>query len=125
MKKFVYLFLLPLFVGCVAPSTRPSSDEDIFRLYPTKNIWTFLKLNTATGEIWQVHFAVQDGGRDELLLNGLPLVEDGEFCSGRFELYSTENIYNFILLDQQTGRTWQTQWSYDEESRGIIPIKAL
>lgn len=126
MKKIVYLFALILFVGCVAPTSTPTSlEEDIFRLYPSENIWTFLKLNTATGEIWQVHFSVQEGGRDELLLNGISLVEGEEFVAGRFELYPTDNIYNFILLDQHDGRTWQVQWSYNEESRGIIPISAL
>ena len=42
--------------------------------------------------------------------------------NGRFTLYPTKNMYNFILLDQVNGKTWQIQWSIDEENRMIIPI---
>ncbi|MEI6662551.1 MAG: hypothetical protein WCL01_10525 [Comamonadaceae bacterium] len=40
---------------------------------------------------------------------------------GRFTLYPTRNMYNFILLDQDVGRTWQIQWSTDKE-QGNWPI---
>ena len=41
---------------------------------------------------------------------------------GRFELYSTQNIYNFILLDRIDGKVWQVQWPFDEENRAVVPI---
>jgi hypothetical protein len=41
---------------------------------------------------------------------------------GRFTLYSTENIYNFMLLDQEDGRSWQVQWSIEQEKRLIFPM---
>src|SRR3989442_3696 len=40
--------------------------------------------------------------------------------SGRFTLYATDNSFNFILLDQDTGRGWQIQWSLNAKNRGII-----
>jgi hypothetical protein len=40
----------------------------------------------------------------------------------RFALHSTQNIWNFILIDQYDGRTWQVQWSIDKEKRAVIPI---
>src|SRR5258706_13793969 len=36
---------------------RPNSR---FTLTPTQNVWTSLLLDTSTGRIWQVHFAVSD-----------------------------------------------------------------
>ncbi|MBU2928600.1 hypothetical protein [Winogradskyella psychrotolerans] len=39
-----------------------------------------------------------------------------------YRLFSTKNIYNFILLDQIDGRTWQVQWSIDKEDRMVIRI---
>ena len=42
--------------------------------------------------------------------------------NGRFFLYPTQNMYNFILLDQVDGRTWQVQWSIDKDKRGTWAI---
>ncbi|HEV3218228.1 MAG TPA: hypothetical protein VGZ48_00545 [Candidatus Acidoferrales bacterium] len=42
---------------------------------------------------------------------------------GRFTLYPTENIYNFLLLDQIDGRVWQVQWNWDSPAkRFVLPI---
>lgn len=42
---------------------------------------------------------------------------------GRFTLYPTQNRYNFILLDQTDGRTWQVQWSTKPEEVGLWRIQ--
>ena len=34
---------------------------------------------------------------------------------GRFTLYPTANRFNYILLDQFTGKTWQVQYSLDKQ----------
>ena len=100
-----------------------SQDVVIYRLFPTQNMWTFIKLNTRNGEIWQVQFDVKDNNRFETYLNLLPLASIDKEVNGRFTLYSTQNIYTFILLDQLDGRTWQVQWSIEPENRLIVPIK--
>ena len=65
--------------------------EPRFKLYPTKNIWTFLKLDTSTGLIWQVQFSTQgEDYRFETPLNTTALVLDKNCPSGRFELYPSE-----------------------------------
>ncbi len=100
-------------------SDAPSGKPDVYKLFPTQNYWTFLKLNTSTGEVWQVHFAIDDdNARGTVPLNAIPLTEQG--MPGRFTLYPTNNMYNFILLDQQDGRSWQIQWAFEEENRGVI-----
>ena len=86
-------------------------------------MWTFIKLDTQTGQIWQLQYSINDDNRRfECELNTNSLIIDDKKINGRFELYSTQNIYNFILVDQIDGRTWQVQWSFEENNRGIIPI---
>jgi len=97
-------------------------DFATYRLFKTQNMWTFIKLNTRTGQMWQVQFDVQGENRGVTYLNLLPLVPKEKEVDGRFTLYSTENIYTFILLDQLEGKTWQIQWSIDPNSRVVLPI---
>ena len=94
-----------------------------YRLFQTTNIWTFLKLNTEDGRIWQVQYAINnDANRFETYLNLIPLATGSQKKPGRFTLYPTQNMWTFILLDTINGSTWQVQWSQDADNRGIIPI---
>ena len=100
------------------------SENTIYQLFPTQNFWTFIKLDTRNGKMWQVHFTVSaDGIQGEYILNILPLVNKDKEINGRFTLYPTENIYNFLLLDQIDGKVYQVQWSMDAKNRGVIPIE--
>jgi len=100
------------------------SENTIYQLFPTQNFWTFIKLDTRNGKMWQVHFSIsKDDIKGEFILNILPLVSKDKEVNGRFTLYSTENIYNFLLLDQIDGKVYQVQWSMDAENRGVIPIE--
>lgn len=111
-------------------------NDDLFRykLYPTENMWNFIKLDTRTGRMWMVQFTVDgdESHRFESVLSyrdlAIPydddwnlLPEEGKITN-RFELYPTENMYNFILLDRIGGRTYQVQWNFDYEKRLVIPI---
>ena len=94
-----------------------------YKLFPTQNMWTFIKLDTQTGQMWQLQYSINDEkGRFEYDLNPNALIVNGKKFNGRFELYPTQNIYNFILLDKINGKTWQVQWSFDEENRAVLPI---
>ena len=94
-----------------------------YKLFPTQNMWTFIKLDTQTGQMWQLQYSINDEkGRFEYDLNPNALIVNGKKINGRFELYPTQNIYNFILLDKINGKTWQVQWSFDEENRAVLPI---
>ena len=96
-----------------------------YKLFSTQNMWTFIKLDTKTGKMWQLQYSLSgDEGRTECDLNAMPLVTNDTIqVNGRFELYPTTNFYNFILLDQIDGKTWQVQWSFEEENRAVLPIK--
>lgn len=145
MKKSV-LLILPFFLFVIGGCTGNTHDADLtygglnenefateqivqlngierFKLFPTQNMWTFIKLDTQTGKIWQVQYSVSgEDLRFECCLNPNQLVPDGKKMNGRFDLYPTQNRYNFILLDRIDGKTWQVQWSFDEENRVIVPI---
>lgn len=129
MKKFLFTLSLALVSSVSFGQTRTQSmllndTVHVYKLYPTKNIWTFIKLNTSNGQMWQVQFAINnEGKRGEDVLSLFRLASGKESVNGRFELYPTENMYNFILLDQVDGRSWQVQWSFDYMNRGIIPIR--
>lgn len=103
----------------VAPTSTVTNN---FVLYPTANIYTFLKLDTRNGKIWQVQYAM-DENEFEVVLNDKPLVYTEK--AGQFTLYPTTNNWTFLLLDTVNGDVWHVQWSQDAYSRGIIPIKSL
>lgn len=99
------------------------AQNNTFKLYPTKNMWTFLELNTATGQIWIVQWSTEDEKQFRYTLDdNVRISEADERVNGRFSLHATENLYNFILLDNINGDCWQAQWNFDEDKRFVIPI---
>ena len=97
-------------------------SEENYKLYPTDNMWTFLKLDTRTGKIWQVQYSVNSDSYGEVVVNERDLTYSSNEKAGRFELYPTQNIYNFILLDKKEGVVAQVQWSMDADNRGLVRI---
>jgi hypothetical protein len=93
----------------ITTTTIPNKDAK-FLLFPTKNIYNFLKLNTRTGEVSIVQYSL-DGKEGEVKIQShyYPLVSKEEQSNGRFYLYPTTNIFNFLLMDQIDGRVWQVQ----------------
>ena len=127
---FIILFtLLCVATSCskVDKKTQNEPKQEVndgarYELYSTQNIWTFLKLDTRTGKIWQVQYSLESGKQGEWVLNDRSLTQNSEGGNGRFELYPTSNIFNFILLDHSNGKTYQVQWSQKEELRMVVPI---
>lgn len=128
MKKFVKLVLFLVLVFCCKnlfaqntisePSQSPTAQ---YRLFRTNNIWTFIKLDTVTGKMWQLYFSLEDEG-GTVVLNEQDLASGKQKTPGRFTLYPTSNIWTFILIDQIDGNTWQVQWSQERKNRLVIPI---
>ena len=127
--RFLVLTLLILlsvcFSGCANNGQQASSKAepvDVYELYPTQNMWNFIKLDTSNGRIFQIQFAMEDSKRMSVPINLTPLVDGSKERRGRFALYPTQNIFTFILLDKVDGRTWQVQWSTEMGKRGIVEI---
>ncbi|RDI11085.1 hypothetical protein [Flavobacterium sp. AG291] len=130
MKATITTFIFFLFTTIlfaqntsVTPEQNISTDSSVvYRLFSTQNIYTFIKLDTRNGQMWQVQWSTKGNEyRFESTLSNVSRVNKDEEKNGRFFLYPTTNIYNFILLDQIDGRTWQVQWG-KEEQRAVIPI---
>ena len=121
LKLVVFLFLLfstPLLAQNTAesPSQNISTDSAVvFRLFSTRNTFHFIKLDTRNGQMWQVQWGLESKYRFEAVLSADPLVSKEDEKIGRFFLYPTTNVYNFVLLDQIDGRTWQVQWGKAED----------
>lgn len=136
MKKLSLLllfFIVLTMTNCSQAASAPQEQKTTtqqqeimpYKLYPTSNMWTFIKLDTRNGKMWQVQFSVKgDDYRFESPLNTTPLISNGDKI-GRFDLYPTQNMYNFILLDGLDGKTWQVQWSTEPENQAIIPIQQI
>lgn len=95
-------------------------DIDRYKLYPTQNMYINLKLDTKTGKIDLIQWSLNDDKEGSMTLNSIDLSYDTG-C-GTFELYPTQNIYQFLLLDKVTGRTWHVQWGFEREKCWIQRI---
>ena len=130
MKKIISLLLFSVIsISCLAQSTSNIppryyvNPDATYQLFPTQNRWNFIKLNTQTGQMWMVQYSTSDASNMFTYeLNEKSLLDGRQKVNGRFTLYPTQNIYNFILLDQIDGRTWQVQWSTKAEDVGIWQI---
>lgn len=105
------------------PATEYTQDPNAnFRLYKTKNMYSFIKLDTRTGQMELVQWSLDGNRMSYRLSNEILTSSFEEQIPGRFTLYATTNIYQFVLLDQIDGRTWHVQWGTDKEYRWIKPI---
>ena len=98
-------------------------DQQVrYKLYPTFNMWTYLKLDTKTGIITQVQFSIR-GNQMEVPLGYPSKSTNGTSTNGRFELYPTSNNWTFLLIDQIDGDTYQVQWDQEVQYRKLIKIE--
>lgn len=131
MKRFIILILMfTSFTGITIAQTdvkiaRPDFSQSPtakYRLFPTQNIWTFIKLDTSNGKLWVVQYSTNSENRFEVPLSTTSRCSTDGAKNGRFTLYSTSNIYTFIMLDQVSGKLWQVQWSNQTENFMVINI---
>jgi hypothetical protein len=130
-SRLMGIFVLLICAASVAAAQTPSSDildqcptdpaHAPYRIFQTKNIWTFIRLDTKTGMVWQVQW----GDHTAIVpINSTPLVPQEGAVPGRFTLCATHNIFNFILLDQEGGRMWDIQFSIkDDKDRYISRVE--
>lgn len=105
-----------------------------YKLYPTNNMYNFLKLDTSKGIITIIQWNTETKKRfeygyisrayyDLLESEGIDYsIDDYRRPIGRFELKGTTNNWTFILLDTFNGNTYQVQWGFDLNDRYAIKI---
>ena len=95
-----------------------------FKIYSTDNIRILLKLDTKRGKVWMVQYGLGSTPSAEIPIEYSYLVDDEEGWNGRFELYPTKNMFNFIMVDNYDGTTYQVQWDTDPNHRIIRSINS-
>lgn len=65
-------------------------DNERYKLYPTENMYTFIKLDTATGALWQVQYGVGDVDALESVLNDDELYRTREDMLEKYEEWLKE-----------------------------------
>ena len=99
------------------------SLKNRYKLYKTENVYNLLKLDTKTGKIWQVQWQLDDLNKEGTwIINDKDLSYGWGYGSNSFELYSTNNMYQFILIDKTDGRMWHVQWGIGDKNRWIRRI---
>lgn len=83
----------------------PTAKSVNYALYPAAT-GVFLRLDTRDGTIQAI---VPSDIRKNRVLNSQPLVSEN--TPGRFELYPTDNIWEWLLFDTTTGEMWILKWS--------------
>ena len=97
MKGLILIFTL--FIGFIV-------NAQTYKLYQTDNIHNQLKLNTKTGEVIQV----QSDGQTFLVHEETTPQNDKP---NKYELFKTQNMWTYILLDKFSGKLWQCQYSVE------------
>ncbi len=86
MKRLIYLLLLFIFT---------------FSAMHAENVKVVIPTNKQA--------IVPSDSKKNRVLNSQPLVSDNK--PGRFELYTTDNIWEWLLFDTETGEMWILKWS--------------
>jgi hypothetical protein len=97
MKRLVLIYTL--FIGFTL-------NAQTYKFFQTENIHNQLKLNTKSGEVIQV----QSDGQTFLVHEETTPLNDKP---NRYDLYKTQNMWTYILLDKFSGKLWQCQYSVE------------
>lgn len=137
MKRVLFACLMALLVASCNNTTntenqspeqaiqKATTDIPRFKMIETDNIHILLKWDTRTGKTWIVQYGLSDTPALENLINRSHIITEEESWNGRFELYPTKNMFNFIMIDTYKGNTYQVQWSTNEEYCFTTPITGI
>lgn len=93
-----------------------------YKMYKTENNFILLKFDTRTGKAWMTQFRSGETKSLEIPIEYFSLSYEWKSWNGRYDMYETNNIYKFIIVDTYTGKTYLLQWNVDEDKRFIEPI---
>lgn len=88
--------------------------ENRFQLFETRNMWTFILLDTFDGRLWQVQYSVE--GTEYMMyvpINDVPLITS----TGRsvFTIQPMTSMYQYYLINEDNGDMWKFQWTTQGE----------
>lgn len=110
VKGADYMFATPINRWSCAYPTSSSNWTNRFQMYETRNMWTFIMLDTYNGRLWQVQYSSSD-------LNALLCVPINETelstssTRSKFSIQPMTSMYQYYLTNDDTGEMWQFQWT--------------
>ena len=120
-KRILISIVLSIITFCLwAEDIRvviPTTKDTNYVLYPVST-GVFLRLDTRDGTIIGIAPTKPEKSR---ILNSNPLASDNK--TGRFQLYPTENSWEWILFDTTTGEVWLLRWSAKKDVLTKINIE--
>jgi len=133
MKKYLFitialLLLTPTIWAQKVDSTVVAQMQEAtmilprYKMYKTENSFILLKLDTRTGKAWMTQFRSSSTSNVETSINYLSLEYEWNSWNGRFDMYPTNNMYKFIIVDTYTGKTYLLQWNTEYDRRFVEPI---
>lgn len=133
MKKTVlFLLFATLLASCVDTPEMLTTEQEQqsatigvprYKMIQTENFHILLKWDTRTGSTWMVQYGLgDDTPKVERFIPHSDLIGEDDSWNGRFELYPTKNMFNFIMIDTFTGHTYRVQWSTNDEHCFAVPI---
>lgn len=110
VKGEEYMFAEPINTWSYAYPESTSIWTNRFQMFPTKNMWTFILLDSYNGRLWQVQYSSQD--LDNLLcipINANRLVPNEN--KSIFSIQPLTSMFQYYLINNETGDMWKFQWS--------------
>ncbi len=110
IKSGDYMFTIPINRYSLAYPWSDSKWTNRFQMFATKNMWTFILLDSYNGRLWQVQYSSQD--LENLMcisINEKELVETSNGCT--FSIQPLTSMYQYYLINDKTGDMWKFQWS--------------
>lgn len=110
VKGADYRFAAPINRWSCAYPTSGANWTNRFQMFATRNMWTFIMLDSYNGRLWQVQYSSSD-------LNDLLCVSinDEELVSTSnrsiFSIQPMTSMYQYYLINDKTGDMWQFQWT--------------
>ena len=95
----------------------PEPDGSKYKVYLTHDPQTELKLDSYTGQLWQIDRTTGNEGIISIINN-----EDISLNGSRFELSPTADDFHFILVERPYNRTWHVRWGHKASDRGLEKI---
>jgi hypothetical protein len=94
----------------VHPTTTPLNEKpNRYALYETQNMWTFILLDKFSGKLWQCQYSVKGSDyRSSWVINPYALSSTE---SNKFTIQPLTSMYQYYLIDDETGNMWKFQWS--------------
>ena len=128
MRTLVVVALLVFMNAALADAppelSATQNPNALYRLFSTRNTFNLLLLNTMDGSIRTVQWGGEKGPTFSRPLPKCPGAAQNT-KAGRYTLQATQNVWTFILLDQDAGSAWYVQWSVNADNDFCLPIPSI